>query len=83
MRIPLFLQIIQITLTNVISGKAVIDAHAHQANLTIAANDDPHGVVEFARSSYTAIEGPQATTLAYLEVKRNEGSFGNLRLYYR
>lgn len=74
---------IQITLTNVTSGKAVLDAPARKANLTISANDDPHGVVEFTKDSYNAIESTKATTKAYLEVKRIFGTFGDLRLYYR
>ena len=77
-------QVIQFNLTRVTQGKAAIDPATQLANLTIAANDAPHGVFEFVRSSYTVIEDVKSkVTVVYLPIRRRFGTFGDVRVFYR
>lgn len=60
-------------------GIPSLDQATRVAKVRIEANDAPHGVVEFAQSSYNASEG--STT--YLLVLRQFGTAGDIRVFYR
>ena len=60
-------------------GIPSIDQATRVAKVRIEANDAPHGVVEFAQSSYNASEG--STT--YLLILRQFGTVGDIRVFYR
>lgn len=60
-------------------GTPSLDEATRVAKVRIEANDAPHGVVEFAQSSYNASEG--STT--YLLVLRTFGTSGDIRVFYR
>ena len=60
-------------------GTPSLDEATRVAKVRIEANDAPHGVVEFAQSSYSAFEG----STAYLLVLRKYGTSGDIRVFYR
>ena len=60
-------------------GTPSLDAVTRVARVRIEASDAPHGVVEFAQSSYNASEG----RTVYLEVTRHFGTAGDIRVFYR
>ena len=60
-------------------GTPSLDEATQVARVRIEANDAPHGVVEFAQSSYNASEG----SAVYLEVTRHFGTAGDIRVFYR
>ena len=60
-------------------GIPSLDQATRVAEVRIEANDAPHGVVEFAQSSYNASEG----STAYLLVLRQFGTAGDIRVFYR
>ena len=60
-------------------GIPSLDQATRVAKVRIEANDAPHGVVEFAQSSYNASEG----STAYLLVLRQFGTAGDIRVFYR
>lgn len=66
-------------MTSLSEGTPSLDQATRVANVRIEANDAPHGVVEFAQSSYNASEG--STT--YLLVLRQFGTAGDIRVFYR
>lgn len=77
-------KVIQIHLLNVTSGNAEINPRSGVANITILANDEPHGVIHFTHKAYNVIEGNhEKTMIVHLEVTRDYGTFGDVRLYYR
>ncbi|XP_048584248.1 adhesion G-protein coupled receptor V1 isoform X2 [Nematostella vectensis] len=75
-------EVVKVNLTGVVSGRAVLDTQTNVANLTIAANDNPHGVVRFTQPSYNAIEGPEQITVVHLPITRDFGTFGDVKVYY-
>jgi hypothetical protein len=79
-----FFQVLQIRLVNVTSGEAVLNPQSRAANITILANDEPHGVVHFTNKTYNVVEGNDGNfPIAHLGVKREYGTFGDIRLFYR
>ena len=60
-------------------GTPSLDEATRVAKVRIEANDAPHGVVEFAQSSYNASEG----STSYLLVLRQFGTAGDIRVFYR
>ena len=60
-------------------GTPSLDQATRVAKVRIEANDAPHGVVEFAQSSYNASEG----RTAYILVSRKFGTSGDIRVFYR
>lgn len=60
-------------------GTPSLDESTRVARVRIEANDAPHGVVEFAQASYNATEGSRA----YLLVRRQFGTSGDIRVFYR
>ncbi|XP_015763361.1 PREDICTED: G-protein coupled receptor 98-like [Acropora digitifera] len=79
--IPEVLEVIEVNLTSVTflsEGTPSLDEGTRVARVRIEASDAPHGVVEFAQSSYNASEGSSV----YLEVTRHFGTAGDIRVFY-
>nr|XP_006812422.1 PREDICTED: G protein coupled receptor 98-like protein isoform X1 [Saccoglossus kowalevskii] len=52
-----------------------------EATIVIEANDDPHGVIQFANSQYVVLE-EEGNTVANIRVNRSRGTFGDLEVFY-
>lgn len=60
-------------------GTPSLDEATRVAKVHIEPNDAPHGMIEFAQSSFNASEGSGASLL----VLRQFGTTGDIRVFYR
>ncbi|XP_014662998.1 PREDICTED: G-protein coupled receptor 98-like isoform X2 [Priapulus caudatus] len=63
------------------NNDARIERYANVYTLTIMANDNPHGAVEFAKPSYL-VEELETTDPQDIELHRIGGTYGQLKVYY-
>uniref|UniRef100_A0A8C8RXK2 Adhesion G-protein coupled receptor V1 n=1 Tax=Pelusios castaneus TaxID=367368 RepID=A0A8C8RXK2_9SAUR len=77
---PEIQEVIHVQLTQASNGGAIgLDG---VANIIIPANDNPYGTVYFHRTLYRIQEPLERSLLANITVKRSEGRFGQLQVFY-
>eukprot|EP00058_Branchiostoma_floridae_P024219 XP_002609709.1 hypothetical protein BRAFLDRAFT_102479 [Branchiostoma floridae] len=74
--------LVKATVTTEQDQEANIDPSQGVSRITIPANDNPHGVVQFASSGYRVQESLVGENTALIRVNRSFGTFGDLSLYY-
>ncbi|XP_060082724.1 adhesion G-protein coupled receptor V1-like [Ylistrum balloti] len=70
---------IEFTLVNVNNDGRI--GERNSLIFTIAANDNPHGSVQFATGNYS-VEERETSSVQYIKLARLGGTFGLLRVYY-
>ncbi|XP_069137444.1 adhesion G-protein coupled receptor V1-like isoform X2 [Argopecten irradians] len=70
---------IEFTIVNVNNDGRIGDKNS--LLLTISANDNPHGSVQFATGNYS-LEERDTSSVQYIKLARIGGTFGLLRVYY-
>ncbi|XP_077988560.1 adhesion G-protein coupled receptor V1-like [Glandiceps talaboti] len=53
-----------------------------EAVVTIEANDDPHGIVQFGYAENVVLEEEESNAVANIRVNRSRGTFGDLEVFY-
>ncbi|XP_066273052.1 adhesion G-protein coupled receptor V1-like isoform X1 [Branchiostoma lanceolatum] len=74
--------LVKATVTTEEGQEANIDPSQGVSRITIPANDNPHGVVQFASSGFRVQESLVGENTALIRVNRSYGTFGDLSLYY-
>ena len=69
-------------LISVSLGKASINEKKSRVSLTILPNDNPHGVIQFTQQKLSVNEEENSVNVT-LQIKRSDGLYGMLRVYYR
>ncbi|OXB72852.1 UNVERIFIED_CONTAM: hypothetical protein H355_000852 [Colinus virginianus] len=78
--VPEIEEIVLVVLTQASNGGAIgLDG---TAKITIPANDNPYGTVFFHQSLYRVQEPLERSLLANITVRRSEGRFGQLQIFY-
>ncbi|XP_032062639.1 adhesion G-protein coupled receptor V1 [Aythya fuligula] len=78
--VPEIEEIVRVELTQASNGGAIgLDG---VANIIIPANDNPYGTVFFHQSLYRVQEPLERNLLANITVRRSEGRFGQLQIFY-
>lgn len=67
---------------NITEGDSQLDPLRSQANVTIRANDEAFGVIEFSKDTYVVHEKNRNIT-ARVPIVRKQGTHGALKVYYR
>ncbi|XP_070543508.1 adhesion G-protein coupled receptor V1-like isoform X2 [Ptychodera flava] len=70
---------IKLTLMSATSGGVI--GPQSEATVTIEANDNPHGIVEFADMKNVVVE-EEGNSVANIRVNRSHGTFGDLEVFY-
>ncbi|XP_032297180.1 adhesion G-protein coupled receptor V1 isoform X2 [Coturnix japonica] len=78
--VPEIEEIVHVVLTQASNGGAIgVDG---MAKIIIPANDNPYGTVFFHQSLYQVQEPLERNLLANITVRRSEGRFGQLQIFY-
>ncbi|XP_031463513.1 adhesion G-protein coupled receptor V1-like, partial [Phasianus colchicus] len=78
--VPEIEEIVLVVLTQASNGGTIgVDG---MAKITIPANDNPYGTVFFHQSLYRIQEPLERNLLANITVRRSEGRFGQLQIFY-